>query len=116
MELERDGKRGEHRQREGERWAEGVDAWKERREWWNGYGIMEGDRGGGTSRAVIRMNSSRGRHIGVDARAREALLGSTCYFPGAGSWLRSAGFWRGAGEVLIYQPAQRQLNVLTRHG
>lgn len=32
MELERDGKRGKHRQREGERWAEGVDKWKERQE------------------------------------------------------------------------------------
>lgn len=41
MELERDGKRGKHRQRR--RWVEGVDAWKERWEWWNGDGIVEGD-------------------------------------------------------------------------
>lgn len=84
MELERDGKRGEHRQREGERWAEGVDAWKERWEWWNGYGIMEGDRGGGTSRAVSRISSSRGRRVEMDAGAQEALLGSPRYFPSAG--------------------------------
>lgn len=43
MELERDGKRDEHRQREGERQVEVGDVWKERRGWWDGYGIMEGE-------------------------------------------------------------------------
>lgn len=52
MELERDGKRGKHRQRRRE-WAKGMAEWKERCEWQNGCGTMEGETGRGTSGVVI---------------------------------------------------------------
>lgn len=35
--------RGASTEREGEQWAEDMGEWKGRWEWWNGYGIMEGE-------------------------------------------------------------------------
>lgn len=35
-----------------------MDTSKERQEWWDGYGVMEGDQSGGTSRAVSREGAA----------------------------------------------------------